>query len=110
MGRWIVKRDDSFPRRWVAVNRGDLSEIERFSTHAQALAYADEQARTRKVVLPRGPKSGTLRIDVKYAGDDVYANAVVNQKWVYGKLPAANLEGVARFLYALAERAKRAGA
>lgn len=109
MGRWTVKRDDSFPRRWAATNTGDLSEVERFSTHEAALDYADRQARTREVVLPRGPKSGTLRIDVKYDGDDVHANALVNQSFLYGELPAANLAGLAGFLYTLAERAKHAG-
>lgn len=41
-GGWAVFNPDRGSKRW-------------FSTHAEALAYADQQARTRKIVLPRQP-------------------------------------------------------
>lgn len=52
MSRWKVYKDIWFRCTWVAVNT-DTSEFERFSTHAEALDYADRMARTREYVLPR---------------------------------------------------------
>ena len=54
-GRWRVTwarglGDPEFP--WV-VDREGCSGAAQFRTHAEALAYADRQARTRKYVLPR---------------------------------------------------------
>ena len=53
MSRWRVRKDARFPLSWVAVSTGDLSQFERFSTHAYALTYADREARTGEVTLPR---------------------------------------------------------
>lgn len=110
MSRWKVERwADLNVAAWVAWDEDAPDRMMLFPTHAEALDYADKKARTREVVLPRGPKSGTLRIDVTYDGDDVHANALVNQSFLCGELPAANLAGLAGFLYTLAERAKHAG-
>lgn len=53
MSRWRVFKDSSYPRQWVAQNMGDYAEMERFATHASALAYADYCARTREVTFQR---------------------------------------------------------
>ena len=57
-----MTRHPDWPKRWrVWKDRGDWvvsspEYAERgFRTHAEALAYADRMARTREVVLPRGP-------------------------------------------------------
>ncbi len=53
MSRWRVFKDQTYPRQWVAQNTGNHAEVERFPTHASALAYADYCARTREVTFHR---------------------------------------------------------
>ena len=58
MSKWKVKKfcDDFFSPdhlEWVAWPEGGWTECQAFPTHAEAIAYADEEARTREVVLPR---------------------------------------------------------
>ncbi len=58
MSKWKVKKfcDDFFSPdhlEWVAWPEGGWAECLGFPTHAGVLAYADEEARTREVVLPR---------------------------------------------------------
>lgn len=59
--KWEVERHPvsagSAEHVWCAFhNEHDIEETHRhFPTWREALAYADEQARTREVVLPRGP-------------------------------------------------------
>ena len=53
MSRWRVSKDARYPRQWVAQNTGNHAEVERFPTHASALAYADYCARTREVTFQR---------------------------------------------------------
>ena len=59
MTRWKVWREWPLPSEtpdawepWCAWD-GEHSYSARFRTHAEALAYADRQARTREYVLPR---------------------------------------------------------
>lgn len=58
MSKWQVKKIPNYffsPDRleWVAWLDGNWAECRGFRTHAEALAYADERARTRTYVLPR---------------------------------------------------------
>ena len=58
MSKWQVKKfcDDFFSpdhTEWVAWPEGGWTECQAFPTHAEALAYADKQARTITVTLPR---------------------------------------------------------
>ena len=69
MNRWRVYKDISFPRSWVAVNTGDHSELERFSTHSHAVAYADRMARTREVVLPCLAPQGEVTVSAVWEYD-----------------------------------------
>lgn len=58
--KWEVERhpvhSGSAEHVWCACNSEDIEETHRhFPTWREALAYADHQARTVEVVLPRGP-------------------------------------------------------
>lgn len=60
MSKWKVKKfcDDFFSpdhTEWVAWPEGGWTECRGFPTHAEALAYADKQARTMEITLPRKP-------------------------------------------------------
>lgn len=47
MTRWRVYRSDleGLPRRWSAIGpRSDPDYVARFPTHAEAIAYADQEA------------------------------------------------------------------
>ena len=75
MSKWKVKkfRDDFFSPdhlEWAAWPEGGWAECLGFPTHAEALAYADEEARTREYVLPRDTDSPSehLKIDPLYRG------------------------------------------
>ena len=75
MSRWKVRkfRNDFFSpdhTEWVAWPEGGWTECLGFPTHAEALAYADEEARTREYVLPRDTArpSEDLEIDPLYWG------------------------------------------
>ena len=71
MSRWRVERGFW----WVAMQVDEQGReipgtAKRFPTHAEALAYADEEARTREYVLPRDTDSPSehLKIDPLYRG------------------------------------------
>ena len=68
MSKWKVFKDNIYPRQWCAFNPGNYAETERFMRHAEALAYADERARTREVVLPRAHALPTVRHIVQKNG------------------------------------------
>ena len=63
-GRWCVRRETTFyfdpdgnnalGLRWCVYSPSGLY-WGNYETHAEALANADRQSRTRQVVLPRGP-------------------------------------------------------
>lgn len=66
--RWIVWRDSTLAalgdNPWVGAPEKHWryrSPEHSFATHAEALAYADQRARTIEVVLPRNPLPLTLR-------------------------------------------------
>ena len=93
MSKWQVKkfRDDFFSpdhTEWVAWPEGGWTECQAFPTHAEAIAYADEEARTREVVLPRDTArpSEHLEIGPMYWGGAVVttvddgASLLLNQK------------------------------
>lgn len=55
MNKWEVYRCE-FPngrRQWCAMTRADYWSDRYFDTHAEALAYADERARTVELTVPR---------------------------------------------------------
>lgn len=57
-GRWRVVRARGLPaseRAWWYVERENCAESMWFPTWEEAQDYADRMARTREVVLPRGP-------------------------------------------------------
>lgn len=68
MSKWEVFKDNLYPRQWCALNPGNYQETERFMRHAEALAYADERARTVEVVLPRVHAVPTVRHMVQKNG------------------------------------------
>ena len=89
MSRWKVE----VGFWWVAMQVDEQGReipgtAKRFTTHAQALAYADEEARTREVVLPRDTArpSEHLEIVPMYWGGAVVttvddgASLLLNQK------------------------------
>ena len=84
MSRWKVYKDSRFPRSWVAVNTGDLSRFERFFTHAGALAYADQQARTREYTLPRPDKDGDIATTDEHVAweNTEFERTVVSVAWI----------------------------
>lgn len=60
MKRLKVRRDSAEFGFWWVVQTKDWSFYKTFDTHAEALAYADEKARTREVVLPRITESKAI--------------------------------------------------
>ena len=62
----------------------DWSFYKTFDTHAEALAYADEKARTREYVLPRPDKDGyveTTDEQVAWEGTE-FERTVVSVAWI----------------------------
>ena len=51
---WDEDDEWRYDHRWHVTSPTGVS-WGNYETHAEALAYADQQARTRQVVLPRGP-------------------------------------------------------
>ena len=93
MSRWKVRkfRNDFFSPdhlEWAAWPEGGWTECQAFPTHAEAIAYADEEARTREVVLPRDTARPNehLEIGPMYWGGAVVttvddgASLLLNQK------------------------------
>ena len=93
MSKWKIKKIPNYffsPDRleWVAWLEGNWAECRGFPTHAEAIAYADEEARTREVVLPRDTArpSEHLEIVPMYWGGAVVttvddgASLLLNQK------------------------------
>ena len=63
-GRWVVTRNRRGPNHelvegWCALGPGYYVNRS-FPTHAEAITHADQQARTRRYVLPRQPLPLTL--------------------------------------------------
>lgn len=58
MNKWEVYRLPFPNGRWCAMNRADYWSDRYFDTHAEALKYADERARTVEVIVPRGVQPG----------------------------------------------------
>lgn len=94
-GRWQVAQH-IYNKRWLVVppgydgadsatrldDYGDAARV--FRTHAEALAYADRQARTRKYVLPRPDKDGyiaTTDEQVALEGTEI-ERTVVSVAWI----------------------------
>ena len=79
MSKWKVRkfRNDFFsPGRceWVAWPDGGWAECQAFPTHAEAIVYADEEARTREVVLPRDTARPSEHLEI---GPMCWGGAVV---------------------------------
>ena len=58
MSRWKVEAVKSRVRRailWWQAYDSEFKDYKTFPTHAEALAYADKQARTMEITLPRKP-------------------------------------------------------
>lgn len=75
MSKWEVHRC-MFPhgrRQWCAMTRSDYWSDRYFDTWQEAMAYADERARTIEVVVPRGlsVEDGTVKL---YDNSGVYAD------------------------------------
>lgn len=107
MGRWTVKRDDSFPRRWAATNTGDLSEVERFSTHEAALDYADKKARTREVVLPRIRRVEEMHLAVWQDQFGMPCTAISQGATEHYNLAPGHIAGIGCYFLALADLVAR---
>lgn len=65
MNKWEVYQclSPGGRRQWCAMNRSDYWSDRYFDTHAEALAYAYQRARTLEVVVPPGMKvSSAVRV------------------------------------------------
>ncbi|HAT1133949.1 TPA: hypothetical protein JAL39_002283 [Corynebacterium striatum] len=116
MSRWKVE----VGFWWVAMQADEQGReipgtAKRFPTHAEALAYADRQARTRRYVLPRS-NSTPKRADYQWHIKQVESGALLTrakrtndgyrmtQKLHIGR---KDLVGVAMLLLAHAERIEK---
>lgn len=108
MNKWEVYRCE-FPhgrRQWCAMNRGDYWSDRYFDTHTEAIAYADQRARTLEVVVPPGMKvSSAVRVTTRGAfaeigTHDENASTTVNfdELWTILEDHAAALVVLARGL------------
>ena len=103
MSRWRVYKDRLFPRSWVARNTGDTSQFERFSTHAYALDYADREARTVEVTLPRIAPQGEVTVSATWDYDQ-HSIHYINPAGATVQGTPADLRPLAGALLALAEQ------
>ena len=65
--KWEVYRCEfaNGRRQWCAMTRADYWSDRYFDSHAEAMAYADERARTLEVIVPRGlsVEDGTVQLN-----------------------------------------------
>lgn len=106
MSRWRVYKDTLFPRSWVARNTGDTAEFERFSTHAYALDYADREARTVEVTLPRLAPQGEITVSAIWSNDSPVVHYIDASGQTVQGTPA-DLTRHAATLLALAEQEEK---
>ncbi|MFW9213491.1 hypothetical protein [Corynebacterium striatum] len=118
MSKWKVESDKlryySPPTSWDVYDHNGRF-MESFDTHAEALAYADRRARTRRYVLPRS-NSTPKRADYQWHIKQVESGALLTrakrtndgyrmtQKLHIGR---KDLVGVAMLLLAHAERIEK---
>lgn len=103
MGRWKVERwADPNVAAWVAWDEDAPDRMMLFATHAEALDYADEKARTREVVLPRISRVEEMRLTVWQDQFGVPRVAMNQGRIEYGNLPPGHIAGVGHYLLALA--------
>ena len=86
-----MTRHPDWPKRWrVWKDRGDWIvsspeyETRGFRAHAEALDYADRQARTREYVLPRPDKDGYVETTDEHVAweNTEFERTVVSVAWI----------------------------
>ncbi len=84
MKRLKVRRDSAEFGFWWVVQTKDWSFYKTFDTHAEALAYADEKARTREYVLPRPDKDGYVETTDEHVAweNTEFERTVVSVAWI----------------------------